>query len=259
MAGKKSSPHKLASSDTPGLLITLTQLRGDNYDEWARAIRTSLRAKKKLGFVDGSIVEPQKTDEDYDDWISINSMLISWFMNTIESGLRSTVTYRDTTRELWVDIQERFDVSNGPRIQQLKAELYACKQGKGMSVADYYAKIKKIWEALAECDLVPKCDCGGCTCNVAAKIEKRVEDEKIHQFLMGLDDSLYESVRSTILAADPMGNLNNIYSTLIREERMRTATKFKDDRPNVMSFAVQTNVSRGRGESRLESKESIRF
>lgn len=37
--------HYLSLSDNPGNVITPIQLHGQNYDEWARAIRTSLQAK----------------------------------------------------------------------------------------------------------------------------------------------------------------------------------------------------------------------
>lgn len=57
------SPFYLSASDNPGNIITQVQLKGDNYDEWARAIRTALRAKKKFGFVDRSVKEPSKEPE----------------------------------------------------------------------------------------------------------------------------------------------------------------------------------------------------
>ncbi|RZC74234.1 hypothetical protein C5167_049711 [Papaver somniferum] len=43
---------------------------GTNYDEWARAIRRSLIAKRKFGFVDGTIKEP--TDpEQLEEWVAV--------------------------------------------------------------------------------------------------------------------------------------------------------------------------------------------
>ena len=70
------SPYCLSASDNPGNIITQVQLKGDNYDEWARAIRTALRAKKKFGFVDGRMKEPAKEPE-LDDWWTINSIIVS--------------------------------------------------------------------------------------------------------------------------------------------------------------------------------------
>ena len=47
---KTPSPYDLNSNDNPGNLITQVQLRGKNYEEWARAIRISLRARRKWDF-----------------------------------------------------------------------------------------------------------------------------------------------------------------------------------------------------------------
>lgn len=49
------SPYYLSANDNPGTIITQVQLKGENYDEWAKAIRTALRAKKKFGFIDGTV------------------------------------------------------------------------------------------------------------------------------------------------------------------------------------------------------------
>jgi hypothetical protein len=72
-------------------------------------------------------------------------------------------------------------------------------------------------------------------------LEKRREEERVHQFLMGLDDAIYGTVRSNLLATDPLPNLNRVYSTMIQEERVTTMTRTTEERREVMSLAVQTN------------------
>lgn len=49
------SPYDLTASDNPGTVISRPALRGHNYDEWSASIRLALKARKKFGFVDGSI------------------------------------------------------------------------------------------------------------------------------------------------------------------------------------------------------------
>ena len=53
----------------------------------------------------------------------------------------------------------------------------------------------------------PSCSCGKCECNIAGKNAKVMEDEKAHQFLMGLDAELYSALRGQILALDPLPTL----------------------------------------------------
>ena len=76
--GEKLSNHySLNSNDNSGNIITQVQLRGENYDEWARAMWTALRAKKKYGFFDGMIKQPVENAQEIENWWTINSMLIS--------------------------------------------------------------------------------------------------------------------------------------------------------------------------------------
>jgi transposase InsO family protein len=243
---KTISPYDITSLDNPGLLITQVQLKGENYDEWSRSLRTALRARKKFGFVDGTITRPGEDSEDLDDWWTINSLLVSWIRNTIEPSLRSTISHVEIARDLWNDIRERFSLVNGPRIQQLKADIVECKQ-RGMSIVSYYGKLKQLWDELANYEQLPTCKCGGCTCDLRAVLEKNREEERVHIFLMGLEETMYGTVRSNILAQDPLPNLNKVYSILIQEERVKTISRGKDERGEVMAFAVR---NRGDGKDK---------
>ena len=49
-------------------------------------------------------------------------------------------------------------------------------------------------------------------------LDKKREEEMVHTFLMGLDDTVYDTVRSNILAHNQLLNLNKVYSILIQEE-----------------------------------------
>ena len=111
---KLSNPYSLNSNDNPGNIITQVQLRGENYDEWARAMRTALRAKKKYGFVDGTIKQPVENAPEIEDWWMVNSMLVSWVFNTIKPRLRSTISHMEIVKDLWNDIRERFSIGNRP-------------------------------------------------------------------------------------------------------------------------------------------------
>ena len=214
---KTPSPYDLNSNDSPGNVITQVQLKGDNYEEWARAIRTSLRARRKWSFIEGKIIQPDDNSLELEEWWTVQSMLVSWILNTIEPSLRSTVSYTENAATLWQDIKERFSVANGPRIQQLKAELADCKQ-KGLSIVAYYGKLKLLWDELMDYDQFPLCSCSGCKCDIGSKIAKKREEERVHQFLMGLEGDLYRTVRSNLLATEPLPSLNRVYSTLVQEE-----------------------------------------
>jgi len=158
---KIPSPYDLNSNDNPGNIITQVQFKGENYEEWARAIRTSLRARRKWGFSEGRITQPDNTSPELEEWWTVQSMLVSWILNTIELGLCSTVSYTKNATSLWQDIKDRFLIANRPRVHQLKAELADCKQ-KGLSIVAYYGKLKLLWDELMDYEQYPSCNCGKC-------------------------------------------------------------------------------------------------
>ncbi|XP_070014836.1 uncharacterized protein [Nicotiana sylvestris] len=102
------SPYFLLSADHTGICITHVVLKGDNYDEWAKAVRNAFIAKKRLGFIDRMITNPKEEGFELDDWYAVNSLLVAWVFNTIDPPLRSTISYMETVKELWEDLRERF-------------------------------------------------------------------------------------------------------------------------------------------------------
>ncbi|XP_078171460.1 uncharacterized protein LOC144565545 [Carex rostrata] len=238
------------------MMISSYVLKGENYDMWVKAMRNALRAKNKLGFIDGTVSQPKLEEPEADLWEICNSMLVSWMFNSIDSALQPSVAYFETAKELWDDLREHFSVGNAPRIYQLKADIAAAKQ-QGQSIVAYYTRLKSMWDELSSYSRVPVCKCGGCKCNVTTELFKQREDEKVHQFLMGLDDSVFGTVRTNILSMDPLPNLSKIYSMVVQEERHRSVARGKEERSEAVGFVVHLNKTEfsqqkgGSGERRL--------
>ncbi|CAA7040934.1 unnamed protein product [Microthlaspi erraticum] len=171
------------------------------------AVRTALRVKKKFGFVDGSVTEPAKDAADHEDWLSAKSMVTLWILNTVDSKVRRTLANKEDPAELWKEIKERFSEGNGPRIQEIKAELA----------------------------------CGLCKCNLNSELEKKREEDRIHQFLLGLDDAIYGGVRTSIISTDPLPNLNQVYSKVKSVERINTVMRGREQQTPQTAFVTQRN------------------
>lgn len=219
--------YQLAANENPGGIITQVQFTGENFDEWAQAMRTALRVKRKFGFVDGTIPKPEERAPEYEDWMSANSMVTLWILNTIEPKVRRTLGNKEDPRELWEEIKKRFSKGNSPRIQEIKAELANCKQ-EGKTMIEYYGKLQMFWEDLMNYDQSPVCKCGACTCNITTELEKKKEEDKIHQFLLDLDDEIYGGVRTSIVTTDPLPSLNQVYSKVKSVERIRTVVRGRE-------------------------------
>ncbi|KAL9814388.1 putative retrotransposon Copia-like protein [Arabidopsis thaliana] len=136
----KVSPYLLSSSDNPGAMISSVYLSGENYNAWSTEMINALQAKRKIGFINGSIPKPQSTDPNFENWIAVNSMIVGWIRTSIEPKVKSTVTFISDAHQLWKDLEQRFSVGNKVRIHQLIGQLAACKQD-GQSVLDFYGRL----------------------------------------------------------------------------------------------------------------------
>jgi len=183
--------------------------------------------------------EADDDSTDLGDWWTINSLLVSWIQNTIKSSLYSMISHVEIAWELWNDIRNLFSLVNGPRIHQIKSNLVECRQ-EGISIVNYYKKLKQLWDALANYD--QPCKCGGCTYDLGSILDKKREEERVDTFLMGLDDIVYDTVHSNILAHNQLPNLNKFNSILIQEERVQTMARGKEDIGEVMTFTIRGRV-----------------
>ncbi|XP_074287660.1 uncharacterized protein LOC141612809 [Silene latifolia] len=143
---KSISPYFLSTSDKLGDKVIQVVLNGDNYDEWSVKFRGALRARKKTGFIDGSITKPDDKSDELEDWYMVNVMVVNWIFNVIEPGLGSTITYVDEAKVLWDDIEQRFSVGNGPKLHRVKGSISSCKQGEKELVSEYYGRLKRLWD-----------------------------------------------------------------------------------------------------------------
>lgn len=99
----------------------------ENYVAWARAMTLSLRARRKYGFVDGSI--PKPTDPNaLLDWDTVHSMIVSWILRSMDTKIATTRPLHDNAKDLWDYLEKRLCVANGPRIQQIKVAITDCNK-----------------------------------------------------------------------------------------------------------------------------------
>ncbi|KAL6224790.1 hypothetical protein ACLB2K_003645 [Fragaria x ananassa] len=146
---ESASPFFLHHSDHPGLVLVSKKLTGENYTSWCRAMRISLSAKNKIGFITGNITEPSAALEpdEHALWQRCNDMVLSWILNALEPDLADSVLSCATPYAVWEDLRERFALGNAPRIFQVQRDIYRIEQGQ-LSIAAYYTKLKALWDEL---------------------------------------------------------------------------------------------------------------
>ncbi|XP_074308836.1 uncharacterized protein LOC141643537 [Silene latifolia] len=151
-----SSPYFVGQNDKPGDHITDVRLDLTNFDAWSYSVRTALKDRRKYGFLNDAINEP-KPPCTLEDWEIVQSLLVSWLMNTITPEVKSLLTNYEDAKLLWDDLHERFDIIDGPRIQQIQSNLHECRQTETMSVAVYYGKLCQLWDELDKFEPIITC------------------------------------------------------------------------------------------------------
>lgn len=142
------SPYHLLNSDHPGLVLAAEPLDGSNYGVWIIAMTTSLEAKNKLGFVDGSIVKPSEDDPYFRIWCRCNSMIKSWLLNSVTKQIYTSILYFKNASDIWADLHTRYHKSNLPRLYKLRHQLHSFKQGS-LDLSSYHTKTQSLWEELS--------------------------------------------------------------------------------------------------------------
>ncbi|KAJ9555731.1 hypothetical protein OSB04_010345 [Centaurea solstitialis] len=244
-ASSDTDPFFLHHSDNTGLVLVSQPLNSENYSSWSRSMITALSVKNKIGFIDGSLVRPDGTNQQkLNAWIRNNHIVISWILNTLSKEISPSVMYRDTAKEMWEELKERFSQGSSPRIYEIRREIISLAQDQD-SVSVYFTKLKGLSEELA--NYRPYCTCLKCDCGGLKDIEAYLQNEQKMNFLMGLNDS-FSQIRGQILLMEPMPPINKTFSLVTQEEKQRSVSSVGK---NIPSVAFQVNTSKGGYQSRF--------
>ena len=229
------SPFFLHSADHPCLSIVSHTLDGTNYNSWSIAMKISLDAKNRLGFIDVSLVRPSIDDRYFKIWSHSNSMVKSWLLNVVNKEIYDSILYYEDAVEMWDDLFRRFKVNNVPRKYQLEQAVMTLKQGDS-DLSTYFTKKKTLWEQLAntKSSLVKKCNC-----DQVKELLEDAERSRIIQFLMGLNYS-FNNIRGQILNMKPRPQLNDIYNMLEQYESQRLIGNNTMASPTPVAFQMQS-------------------
>ncbi|CAA7049816.1 unnamed protein product [Microthlaspi erraticum] len=133
-------------------------------------------------------------------------MIIGWIRTSIDPKIRSTVTFVPEASTLWDNLEKRFSVQNGEELDTIKTSR-------------------------------------SCMCEASADIAKEREDVRVHKFLFGLDESRFRNIRSQIIDEDPLPDMNNVYSRVIREEQHNHKARAQEVKmETAIGFTVQSEL-----------------
>ncbi|XP_070675510.1 uncharacterized protein [Malus domestica] len=209
-----SNPYYVHPSDHPGHVLVSEKLNGTNYSSWSKSMLHALRAKNKIGFIDGSIKPPSEDEKpgDYALWAQCNIMILSWISNSVESHLSKGVVHAQFAYKIWEDFKHQFSQQNTPTIYQIHKQIASLSQGS-MTVSTYFTELKHLWTQLDAYE-------DPIICNLMDKHHEQREKYRLMQFLMGLND-VHDTVRTSILMMTPLPNIHQAYSFVSNHEQQR--------------------------------------
>ncbi|XP_074298267.1 uncharacterized protein LOC141629108 [Silene latifolia] len=197
-------PHFIHHSDIPEIKLVGTVFDGTGYGGWKRAMLIALSAKNKLGFID-------------------------------EIG--KSILYSNSAEIAWSELEDRFGQSNGAQLYGTQKNLTDFSQGND-SISTYFTKLKSIWDEIDGMGMNLPCSCN-CQCGAKIKQKKFQEDQRIVQFLMGLNDSFAVTDSAALYAGNSKGNYRNNYG------RNNNYNSYRNNSNNGGSAYNQRNFSNG--------------
>lgn len=231
-------PLYIAPHDYPGMNLTSIQFNGINFVSWSRQIKRGFDAKHKLGYITGSVKQPEYEDSiEGQKWITCDYLVCSWITNSMKPEFVEAFIHAPTAVHLWKDINDRYEQSSGTMVYQLERVAMQINQGN-LSVSEYFNKMKKVWDELNSINSAPICECKSCVCGLVERTQKREDNAKLMQFLMRLNDD-YENIRSQIMAMDPLPIVNKAYNMVQQVEKQKQLTCYKVEPTAFLS--TQTN------------------
>lgn len=103
-----------------------------------------------------------------------------------------------------------------------------------MSMSNYFAHLKGLWNELTNYRPLPSCSCGA----LRALVDYQ-QQEYVMKFLMGLNES-YSHICGQILLMDPLPPINKVFSLILQEEHQRgiTTSVFIPDAATLVSRSI---------------------
>ncbi|XP_070007396.1 uncharacterized protein [Nicotiana sylvestris] len=181
-----SSPFYMHPSDSPGIALVPIPFVGFGYRSWRRDVMRALLMKSKLGFINDDCKKPDPDSSNYRLWERCDDMMTLWILNSLAKEIADSVEYVTDAIELWKDLEDRYDQTNGTNLYQIQKEINNLSQG-ALDITGYYTKMKKLWEELTTLITKSHCTCN-CTCGARESMHKAKQDRRLIRFLMGLRD-----------------------------------------------------------------------
>ncbi|XP_074346248.1 uncharacterized protein LOC141685023 [Apium graveolens] len=135
--------------------IQVNKLQGSSdYRAWRRSMEINLSSKRKLGFLTDTVLVPTDDPVKTEMWETCNNMIIAWITSNVSPTIKGSFMCMSSARDIWVNLEKCFVLTNGSRKYKLNKEVYETKQAE-LLITEYYTSLKTIWKELDALNALP--------------------------------------------------------------------------------------------------------
>lgn len=208
-----------------------------NFRIWYAAMERAFKNKNKLVFVNGKLPKPTGDSVKVEQWERVESIVLTWILGAVSEDLYQSIAFSKSAKDVWDELKETYEKRDGSVIYNIHQKMNSLNQS-GLTVSEYYSKLNALWkeyDALTDLPL--------CSCDASKPFTTHVQQTRLMQFLMGLDDS-FSQIRSHILLQDPLPSVKVAFATISREESHRGSSTVSQSKNNVTAFVSKTNQTK---------------
>ncbi|XP_074327143.1 uncharacterized protein LOC141665059 [Apium graveolens] len=91
------------------LSVSVFKLQGaSDYRSWKRSFKIQLSAKRKLGFLTGSIPRDASDVVQAAQWDTCNDLVVSWLHNNVVDGIKQSIIFINYASEVGLILKNAF-------------------------------------------------------------------------------------------------------------------------------------------------------
>ncbi|CAO2841301.1 unnamed protein product [Amaranthus hypochondriacus] len=131
------------------------------------------------------------------------------------------------------------------QLYSLQEELSNISHQPNQHNADYFTKMKTIWDEIDHLNPLPTCTCIGWKCSLSKKIIKLQQEQRTMIFIMHDNDD-FRQVCTNILMMEPLPTVSQADRLILQEQRHKELVKQASPLPDSMAFISDRTSSHSR-------------
>lgn len=147
-------PLYLHPSDNSVIAIIIFKFLGtENFRVWKSSMSRTLKAKNKIGLVDGTELKDKKDMVRSPTWDRVNVVVCSEILNSVSESIYIGHASSEFALDIWIQLNNTYFMTDGFVVFNLHHHINTLTQSV-LFVSDYYNKVDDLWK---EFDGLTKC------------------------------------------------------------------------------------------------------